>query len=95
MLLSLFSDLHTWVPFDRHEFSTALDILHKDLKVFAHSNKALYKEMAQLLALDDFRYHGVSVNHKPLQLAFCNVLGFSIEMHVFTHWPTKKVGIGN
>lgn len=40
---------------DKHEFSTALDILLKDLKVFAHSNKELNKEMAQLLALDDFR----------------------------------------
>ncbi|KAH6804772.1 hypothetical protein C2S51_033019 [Perilla frutescens var. frutescens] len=40
---------------DKHEFSTALDILLKDLKVFAQSNKELYKEMAQLLALDDFR----------------------------------------
>lgn len=40
---------------DRHESSTALDILLKDLKVFAQSNKELYKEMAQLLALDDIR----------------------------------------
>lgn len=34
----------------------ALDILLKDLKVFAQSNKELYKEMTQLLTLDDFRY---------------------------------------
>ncbi|XP_047966388.1 topless-related protein 4-like [Salvia hispanica] len=40
---------------DKHEFSTALDILKKDLKVFAQSNEELYKEMAQLLALDDLR----------------------------------------
>lgn len=49
------------ILFDRREFATALDILLKDLKVFAQSNKELYKEMAQLLALDDFRYHGVCV----------------------------------
>lgn len=46
------------ILFDRHESSTALDILLKDLKGFAQSNKELYKEMAQLLALDDIRYHG-------------------------------------
>lgn len=40
----------------RHEFAVALDILLKDLKVFAQSNKELYKEMTQLLTLDDFRY---------------------------------------
>ncbi|KAG6409470.1 hypothetical protein SASPL_127510 [Salvia splendens] len=40
---------------DKHEFHTALDILKKDLKVFAQSNEELYKEMAQLLALDDLR----------------------------------------
>ncbi|KAL0330563.1 UNVERIFIED_CONTAM: protein TOPLESS [Sesamum radiatum] len=40
---------------DKHEHAVALDILLKDLKVFAQSNKELYKEMTQLLALDDFR----------------------------------------
>ncbi|KAL1552241.1 hypothetical protein AAHA92_13063 [Salvia divinorum] len=40
---------------DKHEFSTAVDILKKDLKVFAQSNEELYKEMARLLALDDLR----------------------------------------
>ncbi|KAG8375814.1 hypothetical protein BUALT_Bualt10G0139500 [Buddleja alternifolia] len=42
---------------DKHERSLALDILLKDLKVFAQSNKELYKEMTQLLTLDDFREH--------------------------------------
>ncbi|XP_042004368.1 topless-related protein 1-like [Salvia splendens] len=40
---------------DKHEFHTAIDILKKDLKVFAQSNEELYKEMARLLALDDLR----------------------------------------
>ncbi|KAL8496925.1 hypothetical protein ACS0TY_020564 [Phlomoides rotata] len=40
---------------DKHEFSVALDILLKDLKVFSQSNKELYKEMAQLMVLDDIR----------------------------------------
>ncbi|KAL3650682.1 hypothetical protein CASFOL_007085 [Castilleja foliolosa] len=42
---------------DKHEFSAALDILLKELKVFRQSNKELYHEMSQLLALDDFRAH--------------------------------------
>ncbi|KAL8496923.1 hypothetical protein ACS0TY_020562 [Phlomoides rotata] len=40
---------------DKHEFPVALDILLKDLKVFSKSNKELYKEMAQLMVLDDIR----------------------------------------
>ncbi|XP_060208854.1 topless-related protein 1-like isoform X2 [Lycium barbarum] len=40
---------------DRQDHRTALDILWKDLKVFAESNEELYREMAQLLTLDDFR----------------------------------------
>ncbi|KAK4491060.1 hypothetical protein RD792_001782 [Penstemon davidsonii] len=42
---------------DKHEYGVALDILLKDLKVFSQSNKELFKEMTQLLALDDFRVH--------------------------------------
>ncbi|XP_011081521.1 protein TPR3-like isoform X3 [Sesamum indicum] len=44
---------------DKHEHAVALDILLKDLKVFAQSNKELYKEMTQLLVLDDFREHSL------------------------------------
>ncbi|XP_055820274.1 protein TPR3-like isoform X2 [Solanum dulcamara] len=40
---------------DRQDRKTALDILLKDLKVFSESNKELYREMTQLLTLDDFR----------------------------------------
>ncbi|KAJ8534956.1 hypothetical protein K7X08_016684 [Anisodus acutangulus] len=40
---------------DRQDHKTALDILLKDLKVFAESNGELYRKMAQLLILDDFR----------------------------------------
>ncbi|XP_022892695.1 protein TPR3-like isoform X3 [Olea europaea var. sylvestris] len=43
---------------DKHDHAVALDILRKDLKVFAQSNKELYKEITQLLTLDDFREHG-------------------------------------
>ncbi|KAL0394295.1 UNVERIFIED_CONTAM: Topless-related protein 1 [Sesamum latifolium] len=44
---------------DKHEHAVALHILLKDLKVFAQSNKELYKEMTQLLVLDDFREHSL------------------------------------
>ncbi|CAA0829350.1 Topless-related protein 1 [Striga hermonthica] len=44
---------------DKHEFAAALDILLKDLKVFGQTNKELYKEMTQLLSLDDFREHNL------------------------------------
>lgn len=40
---------------DRQDHKTALDILLKDLKVFAKSNEELYREMTQLLTLDNFR----------------------------------------
>lgn len=41
--------------FYRHDLAVALDILLKDLKVFAQSNEQLYKEMTLLLTMDDFR----------------------------------------
>ncbi|KAF5936255.1 hypothetical protein HYC85_027384 [Camellia sinensis] len=43
---------------DEHDRARALDILVKELKVFAISNEELYKEMTQLLTFDDFRKHG-------------------------------------
>ncbi|XP_031129869.1 protein TOPLESS-like isoform X2 [Ipomoea triloba] len=42
---------------DRDDRRLALDILLKDLKVFAATNEELYREMALLLTLDDFRDH--------------------------------------
>nr|GME14882.1 protein TPR3-like [Ipomoea batatas] len=42
---------------DRDDRGLALDILLKDLKVFAATNEELYREMALLLTLDDFRDH--------------------------------------
>ena len=40
-----------------------MDILVKDLKVFASFNEDLYKEITQLLALDNFRSFLAPVNH--------------------------------
>ncbi|PRQ26695.1 putative transcription factor WD40-like family [Rosa chinensis] len=40
---------------DRHDRAAAVDILVKDLKVFAGFNEDLYKEITQLLTLNNFR----------------------------------------
>ncbi|XP_017983146.1 PREDICTED: topless-related protein 1 isoform X1 [Theobroma cacao] len=42
---------------DNNDRAKALDILMKDLKVFAAGNEELFREMTQLLTLDDFREH--------------------------------------
>lgn len=41
--------------FIRHDRSKAVDILVKDLKVFATFNEELFKEITQLLTLENFR----------------------------------------
>lgn len=40
----------------RKERAKAVDILMKDLKVFAAFNEDLFKEITQLLTLENFRY---------------------------------------
>ncbi|KQJ95284.1 protein TPR2 [Brachypodium distachyon] len=40
---------------DRHDRAKAVEILVKDLKVFASFNEELFKEITQLLTLDNFR----------------------------------------
>lgn len=40
----------------RHDRSKAVEILVKDLKVFATFNEELFKEITQLLTLENFRY---------------------------------------
>lgn len=42
---------------DGHDIAKALNILKKDLKDFAPGNEELFKELAQLLTLDDIRDH--------------------------------------
>ncbi|KAE8723627.1 Topless-related protein 4 [Hibiscus syriacus] len=41
---------------DKHDRSKAVEILVKDLKVFATFNEDLFKEITQLLTLENFRY---------------------------------------
>jgi len=40
----------------RQDRAKAVEILVKDLKVFAAFNEELFKEITQLLTLDNFRY---------------------------------------
>ncbi|KAJ8455687.1 hypothetical protein OPV22_035036 [Ensete ventricosum] len=40
---------------DRHDRAKAVEILVKDLKVFASFNEELFKEITQLLTLENFR----------------------------------------
>lgn len=42
---------------DRQDHARAVEILRKDLKVFSTFNDELYKEIAMLLTLSDFRYN--------------------------------------
>jgi hypothetical protein len=47
--------LFLYVP-NRHDRAKAVDILVKDLKVFSTFNEELYKEITQLLTLENFRF---------------------------------------
>ncbi|KAL6002294.1 Protein TOPLESS-RELATED PROTEIN 2 [Asimina triloba] len=44
-----------WDEVERHDRAKAVEILVKDLKVFASFNEELFKEITQLLTLDNFR----------------------------------------
>lgn len=41
-----------------------MEILVKDLKVFAAFNEELFKEITQLLTLENFRYGWISINDR-------------------------------
>lgn len=45
----------------RRDRSKAVDILVKDLKVFSAFNEDLFKEITQLLTLENFRYWTIIV----------------------------------
>ncbi|WJZ85351.1 hypothetical protein VitviT2T_004891 [Vitis vinifera] len=54
---------------DKHDDVKALEILKKDLKVFASDNESLFKEMTQLLALNDFREMAPLSTYKDAETA--------------------------
>lgn len=50
----------------RHDLSKAVDVLVKDLKVFSSFNEELFKEITQLLTLENFRYLSVVIYGQSL-----------------------------
>lgn len=55
---SITTDFWLFFLFDfcRHDRSKGVEILVKDLKVFSTFNEELFKEITQLLTLENFRY---------------------------------------
>ncbi|RWW16189.1 hypothetical protein GW17_00019931, partial [Ensete ventricosum] len=51
---------------DKHDRSKAVEILVKDLKVFASFNEELFKEITQLLTLENFRFEVLLLFPTPL-----------------------------
>lgn len=47
----------------RHDRPKAVEILVKDLKVFASFNEELFKEITQLLTLENFRYEYLYISY--------------------------------
>ncbi|KAF5743337.1 hypothetical protein HS088_TW09G01404 [Tripterygium wilfordii] len=54
---------------DKHERGTAVEVLLNDLKVFAPFNESLYKEITQLLTLEDFRQNQQLANYRDAKTA--------------------------
>jgi hypothetical protein len=52
---------------DKQDRAKAVDILVKDLKVFSSFNEELYKEITQLLTLENFRFLNLSF-HGPVMI---------------------------
>ncbi|RVW53881.1 Topless-related protein 2 [Vitis vinifera] len=57
MILKFLEDKNFEETAHTREHDKAVEILSNDLKVFAQYNSELYKEMALLITVDDFRKH--------------------------------------
>lgn len=57
--ISMVESLNCFGLDDRHDRSKAVDILIKDLKVFSTFNEELFREITQLLTLENFRYENI------------------------------------
>jgi len=60
-----------YVP-NRHDRAKAVDILVKDLKVFSTFNEELYKEITQLLTLENFRFVHFAISIHGIRLLRTN-----------------------
>lgn len=66
--------------FDREERHKAVEILTKDLKVFSQYNNDLYKEMALIITLEDFRYD-LRETERERCLFLCDAHGIMSRPH--------------
>ncbi|KAF5961887.1 hypothetical protein HYC85_003096 [Camellia sinensis] len=72
----------------------AVDVLVKDLKVFSTFNEDLFKEITQLLTLENFRVevHGKTKVFLGTSKAFLDSLSLCISSHVFYHCGKRLIG---
>lgn len=83
---------------DSHEHAKALNILKKDLKVFAPGNEELFKELAQLLTLDDIRgnellskyYRDAVSARKNMMLELKQLIEANPILHGILKFPSIK-----
>lgn len=79
--------------FVRHDRSKGVEILVKDLKVFASFNEELFKEITQLLTLENFRYFELDIKNingnleLMFNIGFCHVEG---KMNNYQNMETQN-----
>ncbi|KAK8602586.1 hypothetical protein V6N12_052392 [Hibiscus sabdariffa] len=77
---------------DNNDHAKALDILSKDLKVFAEENDGLFRETTQLFTLDDLREHELPSKYKDAESSrkiLMNELKKLIELNPIFHGKLK------
>ncbi|KAK8976248.1 hypothetical protein V6N11_007737 [Hibiscus sabdariffa] len=77
---------------DNNDRAKALDILRKDLKVFAEENEELFREMTQLLTLDNLREHELLSTYEDEESSrkiLMNELKKLIELNPIFHGKLK------
>ncbi|KAK8991712.1 hypothetical protein V6N11_062710 [Hibiscus sabdariffa] len=77
---------------DNNDRAKALDVLRKDLKVFAEENEELFREMTQLLTLDNLREHELLSTYEDEESSrkiLMNELKKLIELNPIFHGKLK------
>lgn len=68
-----------YLIFFRQDRAKAVEILVKDLKVFASFNEDLFKEITQLLTLDNFRLYSSFIVEFTIQPLFIFIIYMEIH----------------
>jgi len=82
--------------FGRHDRSKGVEILVKDLKVFSTFNEELFKEITQLLTLENFRYGDDFLIYLSVELLydadnlFCFLLYYRENEQLSKYGDTKS-----